>query len=136
MKYSEVMAGSQHFIFIVDENGIAVTYPEIKQRVVEKQDSHVSVISFSENEHYLFMKEMNILHNHFPDRFLSYFEVTATLQPGLEPQETIESVINENTRVSLHFVVAGRDSFIDLVQAYLSFLGIESSIISSLKTEE
>jgi hypothetical protein len=136
MKYPEVIAGSQHYIFIADESGVVETYREVKKRVVEKDNSHVSVIRFSKNEHDVLMKEMVILHNHFPDRFLAYYEAIQSLKPGIEPQEIIESVINENTREFIHFVVAGADSFLDLAQEYLCFLGINRSNISIIHTEK
>jgi ferredoxin-NADP reductase len=136
MKDSEFMPGTQHFIFITDEAGMGSTFREVKKRVVQRSDDHVSLICFAENRDHLFAKELGIMRSHFPDRLLTYFEEGGALQPGSLPQETLESVINENTRAVLHFYITGSSYFIALVHRYLIFLGVQNSSITPQEISE
>ncbi|MCF0069643.1 hypothetical protein LZD49_04115 [Dyadobacter sp. CY261] len=131
MKDSERVPGTYHFVFITDEAGISSTFQDVKKQVVQGNDNHVSLICFAENRDHLFVKELGIMHSHFPDRFLTYFEEAASLESGPIPQETLESVINENTRDVLHFYLTGSAYFVHLVYQYLIFLGIPTSGITT-----
>jgi hypothetical protein len=125
------MAETNHYIFLVDQGGIAYGYRDSKSRIVEKGDNHVSLLYFLSESEYLFKNELRILHSHFPDRFLFYFEESKSLMPGVLAQEMLESIISENTRDLLHFSVQGEVLFCDLIMQYLSFLGIEDRSIST-----
>ncbi len=124
------MDHTQHHVFVTDETGIAASYQHAKNRLVQHPDDHVSLLFFAENNEALFSKEMTILHNHFPERFLVYDELLSTLHPGLLPQETLESVINENTRDEMAFFITGEAGFADLIRQSLVFLGIDPQRIA------
>ena len=125
------MDHTQHHVFVTDETGIAESYQQAKNCLVQHPDDHVSLLFFAENNEALFSKEMTILHNHFPERFLVYDELLSTLHPGVLPQETLESVINENTRDEMSFFIAGQAGFTDLIRQSLVFLGIDPQRIAS-----
>ncbi|TKT86542.1 hypothetical protein [Dyadobacter frigoris] len=125
------MDHTQHHIFVTDETGIAESYQNAKNRLVQHPDDHVSLLFFAENNDALFSREMTILHNHFPERFLVYDELLSTLHPGVLPQETLESVINENTRDEMSFFITGETGFRDLIRRSLVFLGIDTQRIAS-----
>lgn len=123
------MDHTQHHVFVTDETGIAESYQQAKNRLVQHPYDHVSLLFFAENNEALFSKEMTILHNHFPERFLVYDELLSTLHPGVLPQETLESVINENTREQMSFLITGETGFTDLIRQSLVFLGIDPQLI-------
>ena len=124
------MDHTQHHVFVTDETGIAESYQHAKNRLVQHLDDHVSLLFFAEHNNALFSREMTILHNHFPERFLVYDEPLSTLHPGVMPQETLESVINENTRDELSFFITGEAGFTDLIRQSLVFLGIDPERIA------
>jgi len=125
------MDHTQHHVFVTDETGIAESYQHVKNRLVKHPDDHVSLLFYAENNEAIFSKEIKILHNHFPERFLVYDELLSTLHPGVLPQETLESVINENTRDEMSFLIAGEAGFTDLIRQSLVFLGIDPQRIAS-----
>lgn len=124
------MDHTQHHVFVTDETGIAGSYQQAKKCLVQHPGDHVSLLFFAENNEVLFSKEMTILHNHFPERFLVYDELLSTLHPGVLPQETLESVINENTRDEMSFLINGEAGFTDLIRQSLVFLGIDPERIA------
>ena len=127
------MDHTQHHVFVTDETGIAESYQHAKDRLVQHPDDHVSLLFFAEPNNALFSKEMTILHSHFPERFLVYDEPLSALHPGVLPQETLEPVINENTRDEMSFFITGEAGFTALIRQSLVFLGIDPQRIAYLE---
>ena len=117
------MENTVHYIFITDDDGITKAYQGVKTKIVEKTRSHISLIFFSSAP--MFSKELEILHNRFPERFLLYFDSQQNLIPGILPQEVLEPIINANTQDTVEFILSGEASFLNLVTDNLSFLGFK-----------
>ncbi|GAB3265013.1 hypothetical protein GCM10027347_32470 [Larkinella harenae] len=118
-----------HYLFITDEVGIGEVFPRLKARLVEQPTNHVSLIYFSAAGKYVFRRELDILRLHFPAQFIPFYESRQTDLSAFVPQETIEVILNENTRDQLHISLDGSDDFVLSAQEQLHFLGVEKDAI-------
>jgi ferredoxin-NADP reductase len=111
-----------HYCFIVDEIGIASTFPQIKSHLAEHDIHHVSVLCCSSNNHFVFKKELDLLEKIFSLQFMVFYE-NATANSFI-PQESIETILNVNVMSDMNFIISGKEEFIQQVEGQLHFLGI------------
>jgi ferredoxin-NADP reductase len=111
-----------HYCFIVDEIGIASTFPQIKSHLAEQDIHHVSVLYCSSNNHFVFKKELDLLERIFSLQFMVFYE-NATANFFI-PQESIEAILNVNVMAEMNFIISGKEEFIQQVEEQLHFLGI------------
>ncbi|KAA9340384.1 hypothetical protein [Larkinella humicola] len=120
-----------HYVFITDENGIDVVFNPLKSRLLENNTFHVSLLYLSDSNVFVFQRELDALSRHFPSQFLIYYEIKNRRFDAFMPQETIEVVLNSNTRDELYFSVAGSEEFVASVIDQLRFLGINETEITA-----
>lgn len=114
-----------HYIFFADDLGIASTFPDLKNRLSEPGEKHVSLLYYSAGNSHQFEKELEILRKHYPaSLWISYYQEKLTGY-SIIPQEEIEAVLNANTMQQMSFIISGNEPFTEKVRETLLFLGME-----------
>jgi ferredoxin-NADP reductase len=115
-----------HYVFIADEMGMASVFPELKMRLAEDRPTAITILYHSQNNQFLFRKELDILGWHFPSRLYVSYEANRSDDSPLN-QASIEAVINANTIRVIQFILSGNSGFIQHAKEILLFLGIRSA---------
>jgi ferredoxin-NADP reductase len=113
-----------HYFFIVDDIGIASTFPQIKSHLAEANIHHVSLIYSSPSDHFVFKKELDLLEKIFSLQFMIFYEISTS--NSFVQQETIETLLNVNVMAEMIFIISGKENFIQQVEEQLRFLGIQN----------
>lgn len=130
MKFTTLIKGTNHF-FIVDEIGMASTFPLMKDQLVTNINHHVTIVYYSSNSYYTFKKEMIILERLFPLQFIVFYEMNTNNTKNFNTDD-LESLLNSNVMENLIFTVSGNSTFNKLICNKLHFLGINNIDIKEL----
>jgi hypothetical protein len=122
MQMANLITGINH-CFIVDEVGMASTFPQIKYQLTAQGNHHVTIICTSLDNHFSFKKELNILEKMFPLQFIVFYEMIAEPATSIA-QENIEAILNSNVMDEITFTISGNEAFIAHIAEELHFLGI------------
>ncbi|NBA84669.1 hypothetical protein GVN16_02800 [Emticicia sp. CRIBPO] len=116
-----------HYIFICDESSIDTAFYQLKDKLRENRDHHVSLVYAVAESHFLFKRELKTLKEHFYQQLQVFTETIAEAFPAYIRQETIEVILNENTRDHIYIGIRGIEDFTFSVRQQLEFLGIGES---------
>lgn len=130
MKFTTLIKGTNH-CFIVDEIGMASTFPLMKDQLVTNINHHVTIVYYSSNSYYTFKKEMIILERLFPLQFIVFYEMNTNNTKNFNTDD-LESLLNSNVMENLIFTVSGNSIFNKLICNKLHFLGINNIDIKEL----
>lgn len=122
---NSIKNNSCHSIFIADNTGMDVLYPEILNllKSEQAQDNHISLLYFSGNTPFVFKEQIKVLTTRFPSRVIGYFKD--------EPkQEYLEIILNTNTKKHIKFYLSVNEEWREEITAQLLFLGIKRTGIS------
>ncbi|MFC5412168.1 hypothetical protein ACFPMF_22775 [Larkinella bovis] len=122
-------ASTIHFLFITDETGMGAAFALLKSSLVAHPANHVSLVYHSPAEPPVFQRELAILSRHFPTQFIPYYETGQPTELTFVPQETLEAILNTNTREELRILIYGTDEFMTSVREQLLFLNVEKKAI-------
>lgn len=113
-----------HYLFICDESRIDTAFYQLKDRLRENKGHHVSLIYAVADGHFLFKRELKNLKEHFYQQLQVFTETIADAFPAYIRQETLEVILNENTRDHINIFIGGIEDFSFSVRQQLEFLGI------------
>lgn len=117
---------TKHFIFITDNNGMNTFFPMILNRFKNEaeEDNHFTVLYLDETNNYIFKEELEILTLRFPTQIIVQYRTKFQ-------DETIEAIMNTNTKKQMKFYVETDVITKDKVLAELQFLGIDSNTVQT-----
>jgi len=118
MQNSE-LSHSKHIVFIADNEGINIGFPEIVDLLKYEPPTniHISLLYISESADFIFRNELKVLTRRFPTTFITYYN--QALQ-----QETIEMIINTNTKPKIEFFLSVNEELQVTIFDKLRFLSI------------
>lgn len=119
-----------HYLFISDESAIATVFLRLKEKLANFSPDHVSLIYFSD-QGFIFRKELEVLSRHFPSKLLVYFESKGSAAGMSELRETIEVILNENTRDLWQVRIQGEEELLNQSYQHLVFLGMDTDRIAT-----
>lgn len=112
-----------HWVIISDETGMASVFPTLKERLAHDRLTAITLLYHSQNNQFIFQKELDILEWHFPTRLY----VTYDSSPDTAvKQEAVEAVINANTVQVINFNISGVPAFTHAMRETLRFLGVNN----------
>lgn len=114
---------NNHWVIIADETGMASVFPTLKEKLAHNGLTAVTILYQSQNNQFLFHKELDILEWHFPTRLYVSYESSVD-HTIVVKQESIEAVINANTVYPMSFSISGNPAFTKTVREILHFLGV------------
>ncbi|MEO8239204.1 MAG: hypothetical protein ABI576_13955 [Flavobacterium sp.] len=117
---------SKHFIFITDNDGMNNFFPMILKMFKNEteEDNHFTVLYLDETYNYVFKEELEILVQRFTTQILVQYR--AKFQ-----DETIEAIMNTNTKKQIKFYVETDAITKDKVLAELQFLGVDTNNVQT-----
>jgi ferredoxin-NADP reductase len=124
---------TNHYIFICDESSIDTVFYHLKDKLRENKAHHVSLIYAVTESNFLFKRELKTLKEHFYQQLQVFTESINKAFPAYIRQETLEVILNENTRDHIYIGISGIEDFTFSVRQQLDFLGIgEKNTLVSL----
>lgn len=113
------LSHSKHIVFIADNEGIDIGFPEIVKllKYEPPTNMHISLLYISESADFIFRNELKVLTKRFPTTLITYY--SSTLQ-----QETIEMIINTNTKPKIEFFLSVNEELQATIFNKLRFLSI------------
>lgn len=123
-------------VFITDETGIFELFEQLKSGISQLTTHFITLIyavNESENNHFPFQLELNILEKRYSEKFIVHKLHTDSITFYVNSliQEFLEAIINSNLEPKLEFAIFGTDEFVNQNGDILVFLNIESINISS-----
>lgn len=113
------LSHSKHIVFIADNEGIDIGFPEIVKllKYEPPTNMHISLLYISESADFIFRNELKVLTKRFPTTLITYY--SCTLQ-----QETIEMIINTNTKPKIEFFLSVNEELQATIFNKLRFLSM------------
>jgi len=130
MDLTKLIKGTNH-CFIVDELGIASTFSLMKIYLTTNLNHHVTIIYYSNNNHFVFKKELVVLERLFPLQFIVFYEMISKTTEYFNTDD-LEALLNTNVMDDLKFNVSGDQDFNKQICEKLHFLGINKIDIKEL----
>ena len=121
------LSHSKHRVFIADNEGIDIGFPEILELLKYEPPSnmHISLLYISKSADFIFRRELKVLTKRFPTTFITYYN--RTLQ-----QEIIEMIVNTNTKPKIDFFLTVNEELQVVILDKLRFLNIDIENIHTL----
>lgn len=130
MDLTKLIKGTNH-CFIVDELGIASTFSLMKSCLTTNLNHHVTIIYYSNDNHFVFKKELVVLERLFPLQFIVFYEMISESTEHLNT-DNLEALLNSNVMDDLKFNVSGDEHFNKQICEKLHFLGINKIDIKEI----
>jgi ferredoxin-NADP reductase len=121
MHESSFISGVHH-CFIIDDVGIATTFPKIKSKLANQETHHVSVLYISQSNQFIFKKELDLLEKLFALQCIVFYENTIETNAI---QAALETILNINVMSEMNFIVSGTKLFSNNIENQLHFLGVK-----------
>lgn len=120
MMQNSDLSHSKHRVFVADNGGIDIGFPEIVEllKYDPSSDMHISLLYISQSANFVFRRELKVLTKRFPTAFITYYN--RTLQ-----QEIIEMIINTNTKPKIEFFLSVNEELQVMILDKLRFLNID-----------
>ena len=115
---------STHWVLVADEAGMASIFPELKDKCFDKTVTFITLVYYAEHNKYSFRQEIDILKQHYPGKFIAFYEVGLITADFEFDSQILETIINVNTCPKIRFLVSGCEEFSLVIEETLHFLGI------------
>jgi len=137
---NQLLPKDSQLVFITDETGIFDTFEQLKGQLSQLTAPFITLIyAINENDddHFPFLRELNILEKRFSDKFIGHKLQTdsVTFYVSSLIQEFLEAIINSSIDPKLEFSIFGPDEFVNQTTDILGFLDVKSSFIKSKKIQ-
>ncbi len=113
-----------HWVITADETGMASVFPDLKDMFHDEAISFITLVYYTQTNKFSFRNEIEILRQHYPGKFIAFYEVGLTDTDFEFDTSILENVINANTSPKMKFLISGCEEFNLVIEETLHFLDI------------